>query len=79
VLMVWVMSRRSTDLTALCQVFSTRDIRAEDKPLKLISSTGTQSQTNPEEFWLANTWRRPLTAALSDQYDCLLNKTGGLA
>ncbi len=77
--MVWVMSRRSTDLTALCQVFSSRDIRAEDKPLKLISSTGTQSQTNPEEFWLANTWRRPLTAALSDQYDCLLNKTGGLA
>jgi hypothetical protein len=77
--MVWVMCRKSTDLTALCQVFSTRDIRAEDKPLKLISSTGTQSQTNPEVFWLASTWRRPLTAALSDQYDCLLNKTGGLA
>jgi hypothetical protein len=76
--MVWVMCRRSTDLTALCQAFSTRDIRAEDKPLELISSTGTQSQTNPEVFGLANTWRRPLTAALSEQYDCLLNKTGGL-
>jgi hypothetical protein len=73
------MSRRSTDLTALCQAFSTRDIRAEDKPLKLISSTGTQPQTNPEVFWLANTWRCPLTAAESEQYNCLLNKTGGLA
>ena len=77
--MVWVMSPRSTDLTALCQAFSTRDIRAEDKPLEFISSTGTQSQTNPDVFWFANTWRRPLTAAESEQYDCLLNKTGGLA
>lgn len=73
------MCRMSTNLTALCQALSTRDLRAEDKPLELIYSTGTQSQTNPEVFGLANTWRRPLTAALSDQYDCLLNKTGGLA
>ncbi len=28
---------------------------------------------------MANTWRRPLTAAEIEQYDCLLNKSGGLA
>ncbi|MEG4971024.1 hypothetical protein QUB11_31010, partial [Microcoleus sp. B6-A1] len=67
-----------TDLTALCQAFYTRDIRAEDKPLELVSSQGSQSQSNPDAFWLSNTWRRPLTAAELEQYDCLLNK-GGLA
>ncbi|MEG5160248.1 hypothetical protein QUB37_07305 [Microcoleus sp. AT3-A2] len=68
-----------TDLTGLCQAFYTRDIRAEDKPLELVSSSGSQSQANPDAFWLANTWRRPLTAAELEQYDCLLNKSGGLA
>lgn len=68
-----------TDLTALCQAFYTRDIRAEDKPLELVSSSGSQSQVNPDVFWLANTWRRPLTAAELEQYDCLLNKSGVLA
>ncbi|MEG5008510.1 hypothetical protein QUB17_33490 [Microcoleus sp. B5-C4] len=68
-----------TDLTALCQAFYTRDIRAEDKPLELVSSQGSQSQSNPDAFWLSNTWRRPLTAAELEQYDCLLNKSGGLA
>ena len=28
---------------------------------------------------MANTWRRPLTAAEIEQYDGLLNKSGGLA
>jgi hypothetical protein len=66
----------STDLGALCQAFYTRDIRAENKPLELVSSSGSQSQTNPDAFWLANTSRRPLTQAELEQYDCLLNKTG---
>ena len=39
-----------TNLAGLCQAFYTRDIRAEDKPLELISSTGTQSQANPHAF-----------------------------
>ncbi|HEY9298198.1 MAG TPA: hypothetical protein VIQ31_17940 [Phormidium sp.] len=68
-----------TNLNALCQAFYTRDIRAEDKPLEFISLIGIQSQANPDEFWLANTWRRPLTDAELEQYDCLLNKSGGLA
>lgn len=68
-----------TNLPGLCQAFYTRDIRAEDKPLELVISTGTQSQANPDVFWLTNTWRRPLTAAEIEQYDCLLNKSGGLA
>lgn len=67
-----------TNLNSLCQAFYTRDIRAEDKPLELISSSGTQSQANPDAFWLTNTWRRPLTAAEIEEYDCLLNKSGGL-
>lgn len=67
----------STNLNALCQAFYTRDIKAEDKPLELVSSTGSQSQTNPDAFWLANTFRRPLTEAELEQYDCLLNKSGG--
>jgi len=69
----------STNLNALCQAFYTRDIRAENKPLELVSSSGTQNQTNPDAFWLANTSRRPLTQAELEQYDCLLNKNGGSA
>lgn len=63
-----------TDLNGLCQAFYTRDIRAEDKPLELISFTGTQNQTNPDLFWLANTTRRNLTAEELELYDCILNK-----
>jgi hypothetical protein len=68
-----------TNLNSLCQAFYTRDIRAEDKPLELVSLSGIQSQANPDDFWLVNTWRRPLTAAEIEQYDCLLNKGGGSA
>lgn len=68
-----------TDLNGLCQAFYTRDIRAEDKPLELVNFDGTQSQSNPDEFWLNNTSRRPLTQSEIEQYDCLLNKSGGLA
>ena len=68
-----------TDLSGLCQAFYTRDIRAEDKPLELIRSIGSQSQSNPDEFWLSHTWRRALTPDEIQQYDCLLNKSGGLA
>jgi hypothetical protein len=63
-----------TDLNGLCRAFYTRDIRAEDKPLELISFTGTQNQTNPDLFWLANTTRRNLTAEELELYDCILNK-----
>lgn len=66
-----------TDLNALCRAFYTRDIRAEDKPLELVSFTGTQTQGNPDLFWLANTTRRNLTAEELELYDCILNKTGG--
>jgi len=66
-----------TDLNALCQAFYTRDIRAEDKPLELLTFTGIQNQSNPDAFWLANTSRRPLTQAELEEYDCLLNKDGG--
>jgi hypothetical protein len=48
-----------TDLNSLCQAFYTRDIRAENKPLELVSSSGTQSPSNPDQYWLSNTWRRP--------------------
>jgi hypothetical protein len=68
-----------TDLNGLCQAFYTRDIRAEDKPLELVSFNGVQNQSNPDIFWLANTSRRPLTQAELEQYDCLLNKGGALA
>jgi len=68
-----------TNLNGLCQSFYTRDIRAEDKPLELVSSSGSQSITNPDQFWLSNTWRRPLTPEELEQYDCILNKDGGLA
>ncbi len=69
----------NTDLSGLCQAFYIRDIRAEDKPLELIKSTGSQSSTNPDDFWLSHTWRRALTPAEIEQYDCLLHKSGGLA
>lgn len=65
------------DINGLCQAFYTRDIRAENKPLELISFSGTQNQTNPDSFWLANTSRRPLTQEELQQYDCLLNKNVG--
>jgi hypothetical protein len=67
----------STNLPALCQSFYTRDIRAEDKPLELVSLNGIQSQSNPDTFWLSNTWRRPLTAEEKETYDCFLNKSTG--
>ena len=66
-----------SNLNDLCQAFYTRDIRAEDKPLELISFTGTQNQLNPDSFWLANTARRPLTAEELELYDCILNKGTG--
>jgi hypothetical protein len=66
-----------TDLNGLCQAFYTRDIRAEDKPLELLSFTGVQNQVNPDAYWLANTSRRSLTPAELEEYDCLLNKSGG--
>lgn len=65
------------DLNGLCQAFYTRDIRAENKPLELVSFTGTQNQNNPDAFYLANTSRRPLTEEELELYDCLLNKDGG--
>jgi hypothetical protein len=68
-----------TDLNSLCQTFYTRDIRAENKPLELVTLSGTQNQTNPDAFWLANTSRRRLTDAELEQYDCLFNKNPGSA
>ena len=68
-----------TDLQGLCQSFYTRDIRAEDKPLELVRFSGSQSMSNPDAFWIAHTWRRPLTPEELKQYDCLLNKNTGLA
>jgi len=68
-----------TNLDGLCKSFYTRDIRAEDKPLELVSSVGSQSTSNPDMYWIANTWRRPLTPEELKQYDCLLNKNTGLA
>jgi hypothetical protein len=67
----------STNFTALCQAFYTRDIRAEDKPLELVSLSGINSQVDPDGFWLANTWRRPLTAEEKQTYDCFVNKSTG--
>jgi len=66
-----------TDLNSLCQAFYTRDIRAENKPLELVTLSGIQNQTNPDAFYLANTSRRPLTQAELEQYDCLFNKDAG--
>ena len=67
----------TTDLFSLCQAFYTRDIRAEDKPLELVSLSGINSQVDPDSFWLANTWRRPLTAEEKETYNCFLNKSTG--
>ena len=50
----------ATNLTDLCQSFYTRDIRAEDKPLELVSSRGESTITNPDNYWIANTWRSKL-------------------
>ena len=66
-----------TDLNGLCRAFYTRDIRAEDKPLELLSFTGVQNQLNPDSFWLANTARRRLTPEELELYDCILNKGTG--
>ncbi len=68
-----------TNLNSLCQAFYTRDIRAENKPLELVSFSGTQNQTNPDLFYLSNTSRRPLTAQELDDYHCLFNKNAGSA
>jgi hypothetical protein len=68
-----------TDLNSLCQAFYTRDIRAENKPLELVTLSGTQNQTHPDAFYLANTSRRRLTDAELEQYDCLFNKNPGSA
>ena len=68
-----------TDLNSLCQAFYTRDIRAENKPLELVTLSGTQNQTNPDAFYLANTSRRALTQAELEQYHCLFNKDAGSA
>jgi len=65
-----------TNLNGLCQAFYTRDIRAEDKPLELVSVFGVQNQSNPDAFWLANTSRRQLTQEELEQYECLFNKDG---
>ncbi len=62
------------DIPSLCRAFYTRDIRAENKPLELITTSGVQNTTNPDTFWLTNTWRRPLTQAELDQYSCLFSK-----
>jgi hypothetical protein len=67
------------DLNSLCQAFYTRDIRAENKPLELVTLSGTQNQTNPDAFYLAHTSRRRLTDAELEQYDCLFNKNPGSA
>ena len=62
------------DVQNLGRAFYTRDIRAEDKPLELILTTGIQNTSNPDTFWLANTWRRPLTQAALEQYACLFSQ-----
>ncbi len=63
------------DLNNLCASFYTRDIRAEDKPLELVLSRGESTQSNPDSYWVANTWRRNLTPAELDIYYCLFNKS----
>jgi len=68
-----------TNLNSLCQAFYTRDIRAENKPLELISFNGIQNQTNPDLFYLSNTSRRPLTPQELEEYHCLFNKNAGSA
>ncbi|MEG4294161.1 hypothetical protein Q5692_35660 [Microcoleus sp. C2C3] len=68
-----------TNLSSLCQAFYTRDVRAENKPLHLITFNGVQNQTNPDLFYLSNTSRRALTAQELKDYNCLLNKNPGSA
>jgi len=60
-----------TNLANLCQSFYTRDIRAEDKPLELVSSLGESTESNPDNYWIANTWRRKLTSQELQDYACL--------
>ncbi len=67
-----------TDLPGLCAAFYTRDIRAENKPLELVSTRGETTTFNPDAYWVANTWRRALTAAELEQYSCLLNKNASV-
>jgi hypothetical protein len=62
-----------TNLSDLCESFYTRDIRAEDKPLELVLSRGESTQANPDNYWIANTWRRKLTSAELETYHCLFN------
>jgi len=69
----------STNLTALCQAFYTRDLRVEAKPVELVAVTGTQNQSDPDAFWLANTSRRLLTQEELEQYKCFLDKNPGSA
>ncbi|MEG4501579.1 hypothetical protein QUB05_30735 [Microcoleus sp. F10-C6] len=69
----------NTNLNAMCDAFYTRDIRAEGKPLELVLSNGQTLTTDPDLYWVNNTWRRPLTPAELEQYACLLDKdVGGL-
>jgi len=68
-----------TNLNSLCQAFYIRDIRAENKPLELISFSGIQNETNPDLFYLSNTSRRPLTPEELEDYHCLFNKNVGSA
>lgn len=65
------------NLAGLCEAFYTRDIRAENKPLELLTTRGETLTSNPDIYWVANTWRRPLTAAELEQYACLLDKNAG--
>jgi len=67
----------ATDLPNLCNSFYTRDIRAEGKPLELISTRGETTTSNPDAYWVANTWRRALSPAELDSYACLFNKDSG--
>jgi hypothetical protein len=66
-----------TNLFDLCQSFYTRDIRAEDKPLELVFVRGESTQSNPDNYWISNTWRRNLTAEELETYHCLFNKNVG--
>lgn len=66
-----------TNLNAMCEAFYTRDIRSEGKPLELISGFGQTITTDPDAYWVNNTWRRPLTAEELETYACLLNKDFG--
>ncbi len=43
-----------TDLPGLCAAFYTRDIRAENKPLELISTRGESTTFNPDAYWVGS-------------------------